>query len=55
MHPDLLRALAKARHEDHLTRVRTQGTQESNAMAIHCGSLVPVSGWDHSSFGQAHI
>jgi hypothetical protein len=34
--------------------VRTQGTQKSNAMAIHYDSFVRVSGWAHCSYGQAH-
>jgi hypothetical protein len=32
--------------------IRPEGGQESDAMLIHHGSLVPASGWAHCSFGQ---
>ena len=36
------------------TGIRPEGSQESDAMPVHYGSLAPVNGWAHSLFGQAH-
>ena len=52
MHPELLRALANARHEDLLTANAAEVNHESITMTNHRGSPVHDSGWDRCSFGQ---
>ena len=52
MHPDLLRALAKTRHEELLAKRQNPGHPRVRRDAVHRGSFVPVCAWAHSSSGQ---
>ena len=55
MHPELLRALAKARHQDLLDKPRDPSASKSPThVTVLRGSLVHDSGWAQCSFGQAH-
>ena len=55
MHPELLRALAKARHQDLISSPRTPAQARVRVDNPAPRFSARDSGWAHFSFGQDHV